>query len=82
MDDDLRFYGATGWDSVPSQRSAARLSKDTAKDGVAGVRALGGDECYFSGVGGREISFYLRIVMGQSAGWSLLTMRDENSGGN
>jgi hypothetical protein len=36
MDDDLRFYGATGlrWDSVPSQRSAARLSKDTAKDEV------------------------------------------------
>jgi hypothetical protein len=33
MDDDLRFCGAT-WDSVLSQRSAARLSKDTAKDEV------------------------------------------------
>jgi hypothetical protein len=39
MDDDLRFYGATGWDSVPSQRSAARLSKDTAKDGVGRAEA-------------------------------------------
>jgi hypothetical protein len=36
MDDDLRFCGAT-WDSVFSQRSAARPSKDTAKDEVGPV---------------------------------------------
>jgi hypothetical protein len=35
MDVDLRFCGAT-WESVSGQRSAARLSKDTAKDGPAG----------------------------------------------